>query len=280
MRAISIFYFGLFFISCQTNKVETTHNCCIESKDSLIFNSFVEFSQHCSQNNISDIAYFFLNTPYKGGTLDINLNEKTVINLRELDCLTFVENVLALYMCNNDKNLNLNSFISTIKEIRYRGDTIYGYESRLHYSTDWLYSNSKKGFITDITQSIGGQTFNKNISFMSNNANKYPALNSEHTIRKIKDIEANINNRQYFYIPKHKVQKIEEQIQNGDIIMITSSTEGLDIAHLGYAINIDHRIYLFHASSEYGKVIISPSPLVDYLSKVNKFTGIMVLRIN
>lgn len=282
MRAIYFISILLLLFSCQaqTKKTNSIQAYSIESKDSLIFESFIEFSKHCPLNKVSNTATFFLNTPYKGGTLDINTNEKLVINLRELDCLTFVENVLALYQCKKNNTLNLDTFSSTIKKIRYRGGIIQGYESRLHYSTDWLHSNSKKGFIKDITQDFGGKPFNRTINFMSKHADKYSALRSKRTVNRIKDIEDKINSREYFYIPKDKIREIEEQIENGDIILITTSIKGLDIAHLGYAINVNNRIHLLHASSQYGKVIISPTPLTDYLDDIDRFTGIMIARIN
>lgn len=268
--------------SCNT-KTQTRYNdkkLSIDSKDSLIFNSFVEYSKVCPLNKISNTATFFLNTPYKGGTLDINKKEQLVINLRELDCLTFIENVLALYECKKKKDLSISSFMSNIKKIRYRGGNLKGYESRLHYSTDWLYYNSENGLIKDITKDIGGTPFNITVNFMSKHSDKYNALKTKKAVNKIKAIEANINSRNYYYIPKERIKDIENKIENGDIIFITTSIKGLDIAHVGYAINVNNQIHLIHASSQYKKVIISPTSLYEYLNDIDRFTGIMIARIN
>lgn len=270
----------LFSCNTKTQTKYEEQQLSIESKDSLIFNSFVEYSKVCPLNKISTTATFFLNTPYKGGTLDINKKEQLIINLRELDCLTFVENVLALYECKKNKNLSIESFKSNIMKIRYRGGNILGYESRLHYSTDWLYNNSENGLIRDITKEIGGTPFNRNVNFMSQNSDKYSALKTKKAVKKIKTVEVNINSRDYYYIPKEKIKDIEGKIENGDIIFITTNIKGLDIAHLGYAINVNNRIHLIHASSQHKKVIISPAHLGKYLNDIDHFTGIMIARIN
>lgn len=286
MKITFIIISVLFLSSCNTavstknNKEDKEDKISIETKDSLIFDSFLKYTEVCHLNNISNNATFFLNTPYKGGTLDINKEEQLVINLRELDCLTFVENVLALYLCRKKDNLDLNTFKSAIQKIRYRDGKLKSYISRLHYSTDWLYNNQKKGFIKDISKDIGGTLFKRTINFMSQHSNKYSALNTKRSVNRIKNIENKINKRNYYYIPKKEIKNIERKIGNGDIIFITTNIKGLDIAHVGYALNVNNRIHLIHASSQYKKVIISKSPLSEYLNGVNHFTGIMVARIN
>jgi hypothetical protein len=281
---IAFLIISLFTLFSCNNTIKTKNKKAtglnIKSRDSIIFNSFIEYSKVCPINKISSNATFFLNTPYKGGTLDINKKEKLVINLRELDCLTFVENVLALYICRKDSSLNLQNFIPTIKRIRYRNGNLKGYASRLHYSTDWLFNNSEKGIIKDITKQTGGTPFNVSVNFMSNHSDKYKSLKTKKSVNRIKEIENNINSRKYYYIYKTRIKDIERNIENGDIIFITTNINGLDIAHVGYAINVNNRIHLLHASSQLNKVVISENPLHEYLSDIKHFTGIMIARIN
>jgi len=282
MRISFIIASLLILFSCNNTaktKSEKKYQISIENKDSLIFNSFIKYTKVCPLNKISSNATFFLNTPYKGGTLDINKKEQLVINLRELDCLTFIENVLAFYLCRKDKTISLQSFMTNIKKIRYRDGELKEYGSRLHYSTDWLHNNSQKGIIKDITKEIGGTPFNRTINFMSEHSDKYKALKTKKAVNKIKKIEENINSRNYYYIPKAEIINIENNIENGDIIFITTDIKGLDIAHVGYAINVNNRIHLLHASSQYKKVIISKSSLSEYLRNIKHHTGIMIARI-
>ncbi len=81
------------------------------------------------------------------------------------------------------------------------------------------------------------------------------------------------------YIPKNKLLSKESFIQTGDIIAITSSVGGLDIAHEGFAIRQNGRVYLLHASQDFGKVMVTKEPLVEYLSRHPKQTGVMISRL-
>jgi hypothetical protein len=79
-------------------------------------------------------------------------------------------------------------------------------------------------------------------------------------------------------LPQDQIEANENKIMNGDIIALTTSITGLDITHTGIAIRAkDGRIHLLHASSS-GKVEVSELPLVEYLKKIKKNTGIMVAR--
>jgi hypothetical protein len=54
----------------------------------------------------------------------------------------------------------------------------------------------------------------------------------------------------------------------------------LDIGHVGLAIKMDNgRIHFLHAPLADSKVQISELPLSDYAKKINKHTGIIVLRV-
>jgi hypothetical protein len=70
----------------------------------------------------------------------------------------------------------------------------------------------------------------------------------------------------------------EDQLQNGDIIALATSIEGLDVTHTGFALRADdRRIHLLHASSS-GAVEISALPLVEYLKKIKSNTGVIIAR--
>ena len=57
--------------------------------------------------------------PYVAQTLEVNNKERLVINLRQLDCTTYVENVLALKRCIDSKKYSFNDFCNTLRQIRY-----------------------------------------------------------------------------------------------------------------------------------------------------------------
>lgn len=225
-------------------------------------------------------AKYLLHIPYTEKTLEIGEEEDLVVNLREMDCMTFIENCLALSRAVQYPYPDYLYFIRQLKQIRYREGIIQGYTSRLHYTSDWITDNVNKRIIEDLTFAIGGIKFYPKVSFMSSHPELYPALkNNPQNTAIMLDIEHTINTRSnYYYIPKHKIKEKEHMIKDGDIICFTTQIPGLDISHLGIAYRDKGQLSFIHASSKYKKVIINPESLQDYCIKMKNTTGIIVLR--
>ncbi len=275
---MNILFCIIFFFCCQPCDP-------LQPEDQAVLDRFFEYagkhqlSRLSFQERIVKTGEFFLNTPYRGGTLEGKEKEQLVVNLRQLDCVTFVDNVMALALLKQYDAEACKEFLSNLQKIRYRDRKILNYTSRLHYSTDWLYEMQRIGLVSDVTKSNGGIPFPNKVGFISLNYRKYPALTKDTVLLpEISRIEKNINARNYFYIPKNQVNEKAGQIQNGDIILITTNKKGLDTSHVGIAVEKDGNIYLLHASLTSRKVILSDIPLSHYLSQIPSHTGIMIAR--
>lgn len=292
LKATYIFiFFSLVLISCQakTDKNQNREQDLTLQTDSIdleIFKSLSQiakglpFNSMSKESQIIEIGKLFLQTPYVGGTLDNNETEALVINLHQLDCTTYLENVLALTQSLRQSQSNISNFSKILKSIRYRDGKLNDYTSRLHYFSDWIIDNEKKEFINNISKKIGGEPYIKTINFMSSHISSYPALVKDSSlIEKIKESEKNINNRSHYYIPENRIREIEDEIQNGDFIAITTKIKGLDVSHTGIAIHLNERLHLMHASSKAKKVVISELPLADMIQKNSLQSGIMVARL-
>ena len=222
----------------------------------------------------------FLGTPYVAKTLEIGETETLVINLHGLDCTTYVENVLAFSLLLREGKSDFNYYTNELETIRYKNGKLDGYASRLHYFSEWIANNEKKGLIKDITSKIGGIEIRKEINFMSSHRDLYPFLKDDVNYEKIKASENYLNNQTICILPQDQIETNEHLIKSGDIIALTTSINGLDITHTGIASREkDGRIHLLHASSS-GEVKVSELTLVDYLKRVKNNTGIMVARVN
>jgi N-acetylmuramoyl-L-alanine amidase-like len=225
------------------------------------------------------IGKLFLKAPYASGTLDKGKKECLVVNLRELDCVTCIENVVALTGCVNSRVKSFETFKRLLRKIRYRQGRLQGYTSRLHYFSDWIYDNQKKGIVRDVTAEIGGRSFNKTLNFMTTYSDFYPKLNIGTNLRKMKSMEKMISKRHLYYIPKRSLKRLEDRIDDGDVIAITTNIKGLDIQHVGLATKVNNRVHLLHASSKEGKVALSKKNLYQYLMEDKNRSGIMVARL-
>jgi len=229
---------------------------------------------------VADIGKTFIGTEYLAHGIEKEGEEQLVINLSGLDCNTFVENALALARLIKMGKSSFKDYQDEMQKIRYRDGVISHYPSRLHYFTDWIYDNEKKGIVNDVTELLGGKPVHFHVNFMSTHPEGYLQLKEyPELIEEIKKQEVEIGKRNYFYIPKKRVGFIEKQIDNGDIIAFTSDIPGLDVNHVGIAVRMeDNRIHLLHAPNVGYKVQITKDPLSVYINKVKKDTGIIVLK--
>jgi len=223
----------------------------------------------------------FLGRPYGERTLDLERNgpERLIINLRELDCFTLVENAVVLERLVRAGATDFADYAATLQRLRYRKGIIGGYASRLHYFSDWLADAEEKGFIRNVTAALGGKPLRKAISFMTQHPGNYPAFEDGETFRQMREIEEGIASRPLIFLPREKLRTAEGGIEDGDLLAITTNMAGMDVAHVGIALRLRHRVHLLHASRLAGKVLISPETLYGYLMKKKGRTGVMVARV-
>lgn len=248
-------------------------------------------------------AHFFIDKPYVAHTLETDgeecasFNEKSgaaikdegsaikeesvVVNLREFDCTTYIETVVALTQTVRSQDHSFDNFIKNLKTLRYREGVLNGYSSRLHYFTDWLYDNEKSGVLENLTTLLGGIREDKQLNFMSTHREAYSQLKlNDSNLSEIIDIEKEINDRGCIsYIPKSKIADIDSRIPHMSIIAFTTSINGLDVTHTGFAYQKDGGLIFIHASSAKNKVIIDSLSLSEYCNLQKSCTGIIVAKL-
>jgi len=261
----------IFFALLCLGQLSAQITCSPE--DSLLFNTKLQeldqLPSTSTNDEITQIGKTFLGTPYVEKTLEIGEKETLVVNLRGLDCTTFVENVLAFALLQKENKSDFNDFVKYLKTIRYRNGSLDGYSSRLHYFTDWIRNNNEKGIVKEITSELGGIEMEKPVNFMGTHRDLYPFLADEANYEKILEVEAALAEEALCILPQEAIEPIENKLENGDIIALATSIKGLDVTHTGLAIRMpSRRIHLLHASIS-GEVTITKVPLVDYLKKIN-----------
>lgn len=222
------------------------------------------------------VAKSCLGLPYVPGTLEQSGPEQLVVNLRQLDCWTFVESSLAVALTGGG---DFQAYQQHLQQLRYWGGTVSGYGSRIHYFSGWVLQGESLGYLQDMTAALGGLPYRKQIGYISAHPQLYPRSQDPATHKALLAAEARISRHAWYYIPKSKVAHIESQLQEGDLILLTSAKLDLDIAHQGFAVRKNGRIHLLHASSLLKQVVVSSEPLVQYLAKQRGQSGIMVVRV-
>lgn len=282
MRSLWVILFSSLFlgeVSAQCIEKEVIY----EKEDSLIVQSYLQqFSDSTNKTTgtlIAETGLFFLNTPYVASTLEGHSPEKLVVNLRSFDCTTFLESVMALTLTVKQHG-DFEQYYHNLEMLRYRDGIRNGYLSRLHYFSEWILNNQKKGVIKNVTKKMNGEEIYFNLNFMSTHYQAYEALAENVTwIPSIQKTEEYVRSTPFFSLPKADVNKQSGMIENGDLIAITTAIEGLDISHVGIAYKKGGVVKLMHASLTEKKVVISTMTLADYLASNKKQTGIIVLRM-
>jgi hypothetical protein len=228
---------------------------------------------------ILEVAKFFLETPYVAATLEPDGEEKLVVNLREMDCTTYVEYVLAASRCIRSNKTQFDDFAFQLATLRYRNGTINGYPSRLHYFSDWLHDNQKKGLLDIISDQIGDSIHDVKVDFMTRNRHFYKQLLDDSNFAEILAMEKEMSTYTMKYISKSKIDDVANLIHNGDVIALVTSIAGLDVSHVGLAIQVNGKLHLIHASTTDAKVVISKISLSEYLSGYKRIDGILVGRM-
>lgn len=244
----------------------------------------VKATDLCASNPnqlVEFIGREFIGTPYKAGTLE-GSPEALTVNLEEMDCTTFVETVVALALTVENHRCSWIDFLDMLETIRYRNGYADGYASRLHYISDWVITNTHRGYIKDVTDRIPQSDVQiKTLDFMSRNRSKYPALSDSATFEGIKNMEVGYRSHRFPYIKSARLSSkpIINALKGGDIVALTTKTNGLDVSHVGILVIEKDGPHLLHASSKEDKVVIDKLPLTEYMRKAHQLTGIRVLRL-
>lgn len=218
-------------------------------------------------------------TPYEGYTLEI-VPEQLVVNMRGLDCVTFVETCIAAALTVRSQNPSFEAFAANLQIIRYEDGVIDGYASRLHYTSHWIIDNSEKGILHEVTPGLHSELWHGTINSMSMKRSRIKQMQDANVYSRIIATEKMLNSRQYQYIPSQKIPAFETMIRSGDVIAFTSGPGGDDVKHVGFAYIEGGRLLLLHASSDSRIVEVTSETLSSYVSARKNFTGIRVVRLN
>ena len=229
---------------------------------------------------IIDAAKYLLGTPYVAGTLE-QQPERLIINLHQTDCILFAEGCLGFAITIKSKNPSFSHFREVIKGLRYRDGIVNGYTSRIHYTSEWMSQAFENGYLTDMSKVLCNTVAPNRFAYMSRNPDKYKQLkNSTNNVEKIRSIEQRLNGEVFYYIPKERVESILPQLRSGDIVGFNTTTEGIDISHVGIIYVENNRVGFIHASYTEKKVVIEKRTLLEYINSFSTNNGIRIARPN
>ncbi len=255
--------------------------------DSLRVVALMKKARTLKDKSVASYMLFFgrelRGVPYVAKTLEKNAQEKLVVNLRQLDCTTYVETVLALSRSMVKEQQTFAGYCSNLRQIRYKNGVV-SYPTRQHYFTYWIQENTRERIVANIQSPnppfSDMQTVNAD--YMTTHLGSYPMLKGKpQWVRRIAGMEKSITGTRPRYIPRNSVTNsslLRRTIHNGDIIAIVTTKKGLEISHIGIAAWHKDGLHMLHASSLCHKVVEDHNLLRTYLSKQTSALGIRIVR--
>lgn len=285
MKTLNTLFFAVLITSLtffQVQAQQSSEDIVYTEQDVEIFSDIVQKFEDKRDQPIStlipEIGKYFLGNEYVAHALEVTHEEKLVVNLRDLDCTTYAENLLAIARTLKSDEVNFERYTQELEKIRYRDGQQGAYPSRLHYFSEWIYDNAEENLVTTPADSFG-KRYDKSVNFMSTHPESYKHLKGNpEFISVVEEQEQEISNRSYFYVPKEILHQKLHLLQEGDIIGLTTTIDGLDVAHVGILVKMEDNFHLMHASQSNLKVEVSEEPLMSFLSPDSNNSGIMVAR--
>ena len=253
-------------------------------EDLVIFNDFCRKYKHKKDlpmnELVVEVGKYFLGTPYVNFTLEKKEPEELIVNLRELDCVTFVETTVALARCIKTGIYDFDYYCENLRDLRFRDGNLENFTSRLHYFSDWIWNNAEMGLVADQTGTFGGVDYPIKVNLMSRKPGNYRQLvNNPEYVPIIADIENNvISGRTMFEIPQESADSIASLMPGGFIVGTTTNWQ-MDVTHCGFLCHVDGKPYFMHASSTAKKVVITSESLQEYLESKRTMTGFMAVEV-
>lgn len=245
-------------------------------------------SQSPASKDVSTNVMFFARKlrglPYVAQTLERHSEERLVVNLRQMDCTTYVENVLALAFCALEGETSFEDFCYRLRQLRYRKGKVH-YTNRLHYFSLWIRSNVEEGYVEAVERpdSLFTGVMKGTVNWMSTHINNYPMLvKHPEWVDSIRDLEQYTSAHPVRFIPKEKLRDVaalKAVVRTGDVLAIATSRGGLDTSHVGIAVWKKDGLHMLHASLTQRKVVEDGMLLYQYLKRHKSQLGIMVMRL-
>ncbi|MCX8112276.1 MAG: DUF1460 domain-containing protein [Bacteroidia bacterium] len=209
--------------------------------------------------------------PYGSGGNGLGPDE-LLLNLNQVDCMTAIENLLALHQAYIVGTKNIQGFAKALVAVRYQAAPPCRWEDRYHYLTHAFTKWERMGWGVWLPL---GLPDNRPIHYISQNPQKYRGFKDWVYIR---SVERELTTRTRYYIPSALVREWLPMLRDGDFVAFIPSQEGLDVSHVGVFLWEGERATFSHASLSARKWVHGED-LCAYLDRRrDKIKGITVFR--
>ncbi len=238
---------------------------------------FVHKKNKDISNRLIHLSNYFMKMPYKNDPLGEG-KDKPLYSFKEVDCVTFVETILAI-----TKYSNLKDAINFLQKIRYKDGEI-NYKKRNHFMiTQWIPNNIKNKLIKDITEevfnSIKNLPKNRDLTIFEMKKNiseeSYSSLLFKKFKKTVKDLPIGLYSVKYISL-KDLIDNLDTiKIPKGSIMTLIRSDRAdypIIISHLGFIYSYGGKYYFRSASYSRKHKEVKDFDLKKYISFYKNYT--------
>ena len=201
-------------------------------------------------SRIDEISARFLGEPYVQDPLGEGKppDADPTIDLRHVDCVTFVEETIALALSKRYADAR-----ALLQRIRYQGSEIEFTERNHFTEAQWLPQNLRKGFLADVTRAVSGaKTRSTTMRFDDATWRRFPAW------RKKLGANAPRGTFEMDYVPANVAWRLADRFPNGSVVVVLRAprrSAPTRISHMGLIVWKAKHPFVRHASRRHGKVL-------------------------
>jgi hypothetical protein len=212
-----------------------------------------------------NVSAKFLNTPYVLSPLGegSGVDPDPTFRLDAVDCLTFVEETLAMSLARRDAEV-----VPLLERIRYASTPVY--EDRNHLmEAQWLPNNVRKGFVVDVTRSYGGEDVLQARKVLT--ATSWQSKSSaELRLPRERQVQGTFT---LDMIPLERVLAHASKVPSGTILVVLRDDlpfKATRVTHVGFVVQKGARTFLRHAARGYNRVV--DEELSTFLARNSRYS--------
>ena len=216
---------------------------------------------------VVDVAKRSVGSPYANGPLGegpgAKYDDDPLMDLTRVDCVTFVEQTIALAACASYKDA-----FDLLQKIRYKGGAI-AFETRSHFMVaDWVANNS---FCKEVTRDL--KVTAESVTRTISKKGFFERVETPELGQDIRDREITLA-----YVPVHETAAAEKNLPSPALIILIGKVDWLFTLHCGLYIRDENGAGRFyHAGSKAGAV--TTTDLVSYFKDTTRYLGFAAYRI-
>jgi hypothetical protein len=183
--------------------------------------------------------------------------------LDAVDCLTFVEETLAMSLARRDEDVP-----TLLERIRYASTPVY--EDRNHLmEAQWLPNNARKGFVVDVTRRYGGADVLQARKVLT--ATSWQSKSSaELRLPRERQVQGTFA---LDMIPLERVLAHAGKVPSGTILVVLRDDlpfKATRVTHVGFVVQKGARTFLRHAARGYNRVV--DEELSQFLARNSRYS--------